>query len=319
MLRALILGATGQDGQYLADFLLRKKYSVLGISRSKQPFQTNPLSLIRPDFKSIDIRNTTDLEHVLNDFKPDEIYNLAGQSSVFRSFEAPSKTFETNVLGHVNLLTLVKVNSRLKKTRIFQASSSEMFGSSITQLNELSPYHPVSPYSESKLAAHQISELFRENYGIWISCGILFNHESELRSSSFVFQKIVTSAIAIFNGRLDKLRLGNINVERDWGYAKDYVEAMWMILQSDSPDNFIIATGKLHSLKELISLTFSSLGINSAIEDLVEFDQSLSRPNDIVKTWGDPSKIEMILGWKAQTSFEDLIQKLITFQLRSAL
>lgn len=316
MLRALILGVTGQDGQYLADFLLRKKYSVLGISRSGRPFQTNPLSLNRPDFKSIDIRNALELEHILNEFQPHEIYNLAGESSVSKSFQEPSRTIETNVVGFVNLLTLVKQNLKLKTVRIFQASSAEMFGSSMNQLNEFSPFNPVSPYSASKLAAHKISDLYRQNYGIWISCGILFNHESELRPKNFVFQKIITSAIAISEGKLDKLTLGNIDILRDWGYSKDYVEAIWMILQADSPDNFVVATGKIHSLQEIIRLTFSRLKIDASIEDLVKFDDSLSRPNEVLRTWGDPKKIENTLGWRAQTSFEDLVQKLITFQLK---
>lgn len=315
MLKALILGVTGQDGQYLADFLLRKKYSVLGISRSRRPFQTNPLSLNRPDFKSIDIRNTLELEHILNEFQPHEIYNLAGESSVSKSFHEPSKTIESNVVGFVNLLTLVKQSLKLKNVRIFQASSAEMFGSSMSQLNEASPFNPVSPYSASKLAAHKISDLYRQNYGIWVSCGILFNHESELRPRNFVFQKIITSAIAISEGKLDKLTLGNIDVLRDWGYSKDYVEAIWMILQADSPDNFVVATGKVHSLQEIIRLAFSTLKIDSLVEDLVKFDSSLSRPNEVLKTWGDPTKIENALGWRAQTSFEDLVQKLITFQL----
>ena len=316
MPRALILGATGQDGQFLADFLLTKNYEVLGVSRSKNPFQENPLSLRRPAFKSVDISNATLLKNVLDDFNPDEIYNLAGESSVSRSFKEPSETVESNVVGVVNLLTTVMQSPKLEDTRIFQASSAEMFGSSSGQLNELSPFNPVSPYSFSKLAAHKISQSFRQNFGTWVSCGILFNHESELRPSSFVFQKIITAAVAISKGETNKLTLGNLDIFRDWGYSRDYVEAMWRILQADSPDDFVIATGKMHSLRDLITLTFSNLGISSEIKELIELDPSLSRPSDVERTWGDPQKIEEKLDWKAKTSFEELVDILIQHQLK---
>lgn len=316
MPRALILGATGQDGQYLSDFLLRKNYEVLGISRSKSPFQNNPLSLIRPTFKSVDISNASALKNVLNDFNPHEIYNLAGESSVSRSFKEPSVTVESNVVGVVNLLTLIMQNSRLKYTRVFQASSSEMFGSSISQLNESSPFNPVSPYSVSKLAAHKMSESFRLSFGTWVSCGILFNHESELRPSSFVFQKIITDSVSISKGESDTLTLGTLDIFRDWGHSRDYVEAMWRILQSDSPDDFVVATGEMHSLRDVITLAFSKLGIHSEIEELIKLEPSLSRPTDVERTWGDPSKIDERLGWKAKTSFEELVQILINYQLK---
>jgi len=315
MPRALILGATGQDGQFLADFLLRKNYEVLGVSRSNNPFKENPLSLRRPAFKSVDISKATVLKNVLDDFNPDEIYNLAGESSVSRSFKEPSETVESNVVGVVNLLTTVMQNPNLRHTRVFQASSAEMFGSSISQLNELSPFNPVSPYSVSKLAAHKISQSFRQNFGTWVSCGILFNHESELRPSSFVFQKIITTAVAISKGETNKLTLGNLDIFRDWGYAKDYVEAMWKILQAEIPDDYIVATGEKHSLRELIELTFSYLNIDSNIDNLIIVDPSLSRPSDVEVTWGAPSKIKANLGWRASTDFSSLIKRLIEFQL----
>jgi len=315
MPRALILGATGQDGQFLADFLLSKNYEVLGVSRSNNPFKENPLFLRRPAFKSVDISNATVLKNVLDDFNPDEIYNLAGESSVSRSFKQPSETVESNVVGVVNLLTTVLQNPNLRHTRVFQASSAEMFGSSSAQLNELSPFNPVSPYSVSKLAAHKISQSFRHNFGTWVSCGILFNHESELRPSSFVFQKIITTAVAISKGETNKLTLGNLDIFRDWGYAKDYVEAMWKILQAEIPDDYIVATGEKHSLRELIELTFSYLNIDSNIDNLIIVDPSLSRPSDVEVTWGAPSKIKANLGWRASTDFSSLIKRLIEFQL----
>jgi len=314
MPRALILGATGQDGQFLADLLLSKNYEVLGVSRSNNPFKENPLFLRRPAFKSVDISNATVLKNVLDDFNPDEIYNLAGESSVSRSFKQPSETVESNVVGVVNLLTTVMQNPNLRHTRVFQASSAEMFGSSSAQLNELSPFNPVSPYSLSKLAAHKISQSFRQNFGTWVACGILFNHESELRPSSFVFQKIITAAVAISKGETSILTLGNLDIFRDWGYSRDYVEAMWKMLQAETPDDYIVATGKKHSLRELIELTFAYLNLDIDFESLIKLDPSLSRPLDVEITWGDPSKIREKLGWNTSTDFCSLIKKMVDFQ-----
>jgi len=316
MPRALILGATGQDSQFLADFLLSKDYEVLGISRSFEPFPSNPLSLRRPLFSKTDIRSRKDLARILDDFQPDEVYNLSGESSVSRSFQNPTETVESNVLGVVNLLTTILQNPTLKDTRVFQASSAEMFGSSSSQLNELSPFNPVSPYGISKLAAHDISSTFRETFDLWISCGILFNHESEIRPASFVFQKIIASAVSVSLGRLDKLTLGNLEITRDWGYSRDYVEAMWQLLQADKPDDFVIATGEKHSLKQLVEKVFGVLGINSEIEDLVRVDLSTARPIDISCTWGDPEKIRHELGWRAPTDFSSLVEKMIEFQIK---
>jgi len=314
MPRALILGATGQDGQFLADLLLSKNYEVLGVSRSNNPFKENPLFLRRPAFKPVDISNATVLKNVLDDFNPDEIYNLAGESSVSRSFKQPSETVESNVVGVVNLLTTVMQNPNLRHTRVFQASSAEMFGSSSAQLNELSPFNPVSPYSLSKLAAHKISQSFRQNFGTWVACGILFNHESELRPSSFVFQKIITAAVAISKGETSILTLGNLDIFRDWGYSRDYVEAMWKMLQAETPDDYIVATGKKHSLRELIELTFAYLNLDIDFESLIKLDPSLSRPLDVEITWGDPSKIKEKLGWNTSTDFCSLIKKMVDFQ-----
>jgi len=314
MPRALILGATGQDGQFLADLLLSKNYEVLGVSRSNNPFKENPLFLRRPAFKPVDISNATVLKNVLDDFNPDEIYNLAGESSVSRSFKQPSETVESNVVGVVNLLTTVMQNPNLRHTRVFQASSAEMFGSSSAQLNELSPFNPVSPYSLSKLAAHKISQSFRQNFGTWVACGILFNHESELRPSSFVFQKIITAAVAISKGETSILTLGNLDIFRDWGYSRDYVEAMWKMLQAETPDDYIVATGKKHSLRELIELTFAYLNLDIDFESLIKLDPSLSRPLDVEITWGDPSKIREKLGWNTSTDFCSLIKKMVDFQ-----
>lgn len=314
MPRALILGVTGQDGQFLADLLLEKKYEVVGIARAPRAFLMNPLSLRRPIFKSMDILETNELSKIIQDFDPDEIYNLAGESSVSNSFENPSSTIKSNVVGVVNLLNCVRKFSKTKKIRLFQASSAEMFGSSNEQLNELSNFNPKSPYAFSKLAAHQICQLFRKDYAQWISCGILFNHESELRPENYVFKKVISSAVAISKGKLKKIKLGNIDIRRDWGYSRDYVEAMWLILQAETPDDFVIATGEQHSLKDLLHLTLNQLGISSAIDEFVELDVTLKRPADIESTWGDPDKIKKGLGWSANIDFENLISKIIRYE-----
>jgi GDPmannose 4,6-dehydratase len=319
MPRALILGATGQDGQFLADFLLGKNYEVLGISRSKSPFQTNPLNLKRPSFKTIDIANTQGLSELISNFRPDEIYNLAGESSVSKSFKDPEKTIESNVVGLVNLLSVLVNNPKLKSTRVFQASSAEMFGSSNEPLNENSPFKPVSPYSISKLAAHKICHSYRENFGLWISCGILFNHESELRPDSFVFQKIITSAVAISRKEANSMTLGNLDISRDWGYSKEYVEAMWLILQADNPKDYVVATGTRHSLRDLIELVFKNLQIKGGLDEFIKIDSSFARPTDVESTVGDPRKIEADLGWKAKTRFEELVDILVRHQLKDSL
>lgn len=318
MPRALILGATGQDGQFLADFLLEKGYEVLGVSRNESPFQTNPISLLRPQFITIDISHGENLSNLLEGFKPEEIYNLAGQSSVSRSFQHPTETINSNVVGVVNLLNAIKKVPSLRNVRVFQASSAEMFGTNINQLNESSPFNPVSPYAYSKLAAHKISNLYRENYNFWISCGILFNHESELRPETFVFQKIVASAVAISKGKLNQLTLGNTAISRDWGYSRDYVEAMWLTLQAKEPQDYIIATGERHTLKELIEIVFGMLELSSEIENFIIIDGSLSRPTDVSCTWGNPHKINTHLGWSATTSFQALVERLVKYQIKIA-
>lgn len=315
MTKALIFGATGQDGQFLADFLLSKGYEVLGTSRSRLPFESNPLKLKRPKFKTLDISNGVEVQRTLNEFMPDEIYNLAGESSVSRSFENPSLTVESNVVGLVNILSAIREIPRLSSSRVFQASSAEMFGSHDAQLNEESSFNPVSPYAVSKLTAHKIGLAYRNHFGCWVSCGILFNHESELRPETFVFQKIITSAVAISKGKLAKLTLGNIDVSRDWGYSREYVEAMWRVLQADRPDDYVIATGEKHSIKDLIELTFRILAIESNIDALVSISPSLARPTDVACTWGNPQKIERELGWKANTKFEKLVEILVDYQL----
>jgi GDPmannose 4,6-dehydratase len=190
-----------------------------------------------------------------------------------------------------------------------------MFGSSNEPLNENSPFKPVSPYSISKLAAHKICKSYRENFGLWISCGILFNHESELRPETFVFQKIITSALAISRKEANSMTLGNLDISRDWGYSKEYVEAMWLILHAEKPQDYVIATGKQHSLRELIQTVFKNLNIELDFNHIVKVDASLTRPTDVTSSLGDPKKIKNELGWRAKTSFEELIQHMLEFQI----
>jgi len=313
--RALILGVTGQDGQFLANLLLNSNYEVLGASRNLPNWSDNHLGLLRPKHKIVDVAKYTDLFRLVQAFAPDEIYNLSGESSVARSFLNPIETASSNVIGALNLLNAVKELGLKNHVRIFQASSSDMFGPSELQLNETSPLSPKSPYGVSKFLAHKMCLQYREEFGIWVSSGILFNHESELRPQHFVFQKIIRSLVEISQGKRQFLELGNLEIYRDWGYAGDYVEAMQKSLQSDIPQDYVIATGRLNSLRDVIEKTCELLGLSRAMDSFVKIDSSLMRPLDIERTWGDPRLANELLGWKARTTFEELIEKMVRVNL----
>lgn len=315
MERALILGVTGQDGQFLANLLLNSNYEVLGASRNLPNWRDNPLGLLRPKHKVVDVSKYLDLFGLVQAFAPDEIYNISGESSVARSFVNPTETASSNVVGVLNLLNVVRELGIQERVRIFQASSSDMFGPSELQLSETSPLSPKSPYGVSKFLAHRMCLQYREEFGIWISSGILFNHESELRPQHFVFQKVIRSLVEISQGKRQFLELGNLEIYRDWGYAGDYVEAMQKSLQSDNPRDYVIATGRLNSLKNVIVKTCELLGLSSAMESFVKIDPSLMRPLDIERTWGNPKLAEELLGWKARTMFEELIEKMVRVNL----
>ena len=315
MRRALILGVTGQDGQFLANLLLNSNYEVLGASRNLPNWSDNHLGLLRPKHKIVDVAKYTDLFRLVQAFAPDEIYNLSGESSVARSFLNPIETASSNVIGALNLLNAVKELGLKNHVRIFQASSSDMFGPSELQLNETSPLSPKSPYGVSKFLAHKMCLQYREEFGIWVSSGILFNHESELRPQHFVFQKIIRSLVEISQGKRQFLELGNLEIYRDWGYAGDYVEAMQKSLQSDIPQDYVIATGRLNSLRDVIEKTCELLGLSRAMDSFVKIDSSLMRPLDIERTWGDPRLANELLGWKARTTFEELIEKMVRVNL----
>ena len=315
MRRALILGVTGQDGQFLANLLLNLNYEVLGASRNLPNWRNNPLGLLRSEHKIVDVANYLDLFRLIEAFMPDEIYNLSGESSVARSFLNPTDTASSNVIGVLNLLNAVKELGIQERVRIFQASSSDMFGPSQVQLSENSHLSPKSPYGVSKFLAHKMCLQYRNQFGLWISSGILFNHESELRPEHFVFQKVIRSLVEISQGKREFLELGNLEISRDWGYAGDYVEAMQKSLQSDNPRDYVIATGRLNSLRNVIEKTCELLGLSGAMETYVKIDPSLMRPMDIERTWGNPKLAEELLGWKARTTFEELIEKMVRVNL----
>ena len=315
MRRALILGVTGQDGQFLANLLLNLNYEVLGASRNLPNWRNNPLGLLRSENKTVDVANYLDLFRLIKTFMPDEIYNLSGESSVARSFLNPTDTASSNVIGVLNLLNVVKELGIQERVRIFQASSSDMFGPSQVQLSENSHLSPKSPYGVSKFLAHKMCLQYRNQFGLWISSGILFNHESELRPEHFVFQKVIRSLVEISQGKREFLELGNLEIYRDWGYAGDYVEAMQKSLQSDNPRDYVIATGRLNSLRNVIEKTCELLGLSGAMETYVKIDPSLMRPLDIERTWGNPKLAEELLGWKARTTFEELIEKMVRVNL----
>ena len=317
MRRALILGVTGQDGQFLANLLLNLNYEVLGASRNLPNWRNNPLGLLRSEHKIVDVANYLDLFRLIEAFMPDEIYNLSGESSVARSFLNPTDTASSNVIGVLNLLNAVKELGIQERVRIFQASSSDMFGPSQVQLSENSHLSPKSPYGVSKFLAHKMCLQYRNQFGLWISSGILFNHESELRPQNFVFQKVIRSLVEISQGKRQFLELGNLEISRDWGYAGDYVEAMQKSLQSDNPRDYVIATGRLNSLRNVIEKTCELLGLSSVVETYVKIDPSLMRPLDIERTWGNPMLAEELLGWKARTTFEELIEKMVRVNLSS--
>lgn len=312
MKKALICGVSGQDGAYLSKFLLEKGYEVYGGSRDAQaPTFTSLNKLnIKDSIKLLSI-NLQDFRSVLQSImwiKPDEIYNLSGQSSVGLSFEQPVETFDSIILGTINLLESIRFSTL--PIRLYSAGSSECFGDTKGNVaNEETPFRPRSPYAVAKSTAFWQVANYREAYDLFACTGVLFNHESPLRGDRFVTKKIISTACRIFNGSNEKLVLGNIEIERDWGWAPDYVEAMWLMLQHDIPDDYIIATGETHKLRDFINIAFKELGLNW--EDHVLIDKNLFRPTDLKSGKADPSKAKNILGWNSKCSFEQIIRNMI--------
>lgn len=329
MKTALITGVTGQDGSFLAEFLLEKGYDVHGaIRRSSVDFRERIAHLEgHPNFHLhyADLGDSMSVIQTLNKVKPDEIYNLAAQSHVQVSFDSPEFTADVDAVGVLRILEGVRQSGLAHRCRIYQASTSELYGK-VEQVpqNEDTPFHPYSPYAVAKQYGYWIVREYREAYGMFACSGILFNHESERRGETFVTRKITLAAARIAQGKQEKLYLGNLSSLRDWGYAKDYVECMWLILQQDVPQDFVIATGEQHSVREFCQLAFREAGIELRFEGegaaekgidsktgrvLVEVSKDFYRPTDVVNLLGDPSKAKKELGWNPQkTSFEKLVK-----------
>jgi len=307
---AIITGVNGQDGSHLSDLLLQKGYRVVGLTRRRAVECGSNLesALKDPNFQ-LEYANMTDsssLWNALHKHRPDEIYNLAAQSHVHTSFEVPEETMNVNALGTLRLLDAMR--KIVPEARFYQASTSEMFGKNIAvPQNEQSAMLPVSPYACAKLCAHQLCESYREAYGMFIACGILYNHEGERRGEKFVSRKITQGVARIKHGLQNKLVLGNLHAKRDWGYAVDYVNAMYMMLQHDKPDTFVVATGITRTVFDFVLETFRCAGIENCA-DYISLDPTLQRPAEVPLLLGDASKIQNELGWQPEVTFEQLVE-----------
>lgn len=312
---ALITGVTGQDGAYLACLLLSKGYRVYGASRDAHSSTSENLFKLGVESRihrlSINLNDFRSVLQGLSQVEPDEVYNLAGQSSVGLSFEQPVETLESITTGTLNLLEAIRFIG--KPIRLYSAGSSECFGDTgALAANEETPFRPRSPYAVAKAAAFWEVANYREAYSLFACTGILFNHESPLRGSRFVTRKIVQAACRIAAGSGERLRLGNIDIARDWGWAPEYVEAMWRMLQQPKPDDYVIATGKTHRLSYFIDLVFSACGLDW--REWVDVDPSLFRPTDLKEGHADPSKAARELGWHAQVSFEEIVRRMVAVE-----
>ena len=343
---ALITGITGQDGSYLAEFLISKGYEVHGLLRRSSSFNTGRIEHLYLDewvrdmkkqrlinLHWADMTDSSSLIRVINEIRPTEIYNLAAQSHVKVSFDVPEYTAETDAVGVLRLLEAVRICHLEHECRIYQASTSELFGKvqEVPQ-RETTPFYPRSPYSVAKLYGFWIMKNYRESYDMYCCNGILFNHESERRGENFVTRKITLAACRIAQGYQDKLYLGNLGARRDWGYARDYVECMWLILQQPEPDDFVIATGEMHTVREFATLAFREVGIElewrgegvdekgcdkSTGRVLVEVDPKYFRPAEVEQLLGDPTKAKQTLGWNPRkTSFEELVHIMVEHDMK---
>jgi GDPmannose 4,6-dehydratase len=322
--KALITGITGQDGSYLAELLLGKGYEVYGIIRRTSSFNTERIDHIYQDPHERgrrlhlvfgDLNDASSLNKILRDVQPDEIYNLGAQSHVRVSFDIPEYTAEVGALGALRLLEAIR-ETGLQKTRFYQASSSELFGKvRETPQRETTPFYPRSPYAAAKAYAYWITVNYRESYNLFACNGILFNHESERRGETFVTRKVTRAAAAIKLGLQEKLYLGNLEAKRDWGYAPEFVEAMWRMLQQDEPDDYVIATGEAHSVRELLEEAFTHLELDW--KQYVMEDPRYFRPAEVDLLIGDASKAKQKLGWAPKTSFRELVRVMVNADLES--
>ena len=337
MKKALITGITGQDGSYLAEFLLGKGYEVHGIVRRSSRHATDRIDHIidRLSIHEGDLSDSSSIIRVMAEVRPNEVYNLAAQSHVGTSFDVPEYSGDVDALGTLRVLEAVRILGLQKSTKVYQASTSELYGKveEVPQ-NEKTPFHPYSPYAVAKQYGFWITKEYREAYGMFACNGILFNHESPRRGENFVTRKITLAAARIAEGLQDHLELGNLDSLRDWGYAQDYVECMWLILQQDMPDDFVIATGVQHSVREFVEWSFKHVGIilrweGEGINEkgfdmetgkmLVSVNPAFYRPTDVVDLWGDPTKARTELGWNPQkTSCEELCRIMVEHDLKLA-
>ncbi len=319
MKTAIITGITGQDGAYLSKFLLEKNYKVIGITRNLQSGNLNGLNFlgIGNDLELVEA-NVFDLSNIirlLEKYEPDEFYNLAAQSSVGLSFEQPIGTLEYNIISVANILEAIRIVN--KNIKIYQSSSSEMYGNVLQDklpIDEEFIIHPASPYAISKAAAHWTCVNYREAYKLFISSGILFNHESVLRRQNFVTKKIISSALKIKRNELDSLKVGNTSIQRDWGYAPEYIKVMWKMLNVDKPSDYIICTGEAHTLQDFINQVFVKLDLDH--ERFVKYDNSLYRPVELELIYGNPQKAKTELDWNYSLKFDELIEKLIEDEIK---
>jgi len=342
MKKALITGITGQDGSYLAELLLEKGYEVHGIIRRASSFNTGRIDHIYQDPHESgkrlflhygDLTDSTNLIRIIKDVQPDEIYNLAAQSHVKVSFEVPEYTGNSDALGTLRILEAIRLLGLEKKTKFYQASTSEMFGATPPPQNEETIFYPRSPYGAAKVYAYWITKNYREAYNMFAVSGILFNHESPRRGETFVTKKITRAAARISLGLQEKLFLGNLNAKRDWGHAKDYVNAMYLMLQAETPEDYVIATGEQYSVRVFCDAVFKELGIElewsgSGIDEkgtdkktgkvIVEIDPRYFRPTEVESLLGDPSKAQKNLGWKAEINFDALVKEMVTSDLAEA-
>lgn len=316
MKRALITGITGQDGSYLAELLLDKGYQIWGSLRRSSSFNTGRIDHIfnRLHLRYADLTDAVSIDNLIAESKPDEIYNLASQSHVKTSFDIPEYTADATAIGVLHMLTAMRTWA--PEAKFYQASSSEMFGSALPPQNELTAFHPRSPYGVAKVYAHNTAVNFRESYGMYISNGILFNHESHRRGDTFVTKKIVNGVVNIFNRLQSILKLGNLDAKRDWGYAPEYVEGMYRILQQDKPDDYVLATGETHTIREFCQEAFGYLGLK--YEDYVEIDPKYYRPAEVDILQGDASKAKRVLGWEPKVKFKDLVKIMMKAELEDA-
>jgi GDPmannose 4,6-dehydratase len=340
---ALITGVTGQDGAYLAEFLLHKGYEVHGVKRRASLFNTQRIDHLYHDLHTAepglilhygDLSDSTNLIRIIQQVQPDEIYNLAAQSHVMVSFETPEYTANVDGLGTLRLLEAMRILGLEKRTRFYQASTSELYGKGLEfPQTEKTPFYPRSPYAVAKLYAYWITVNYREAYGMYACNGILFNHESPVRGETFVTRKITRAMARIKLGLLDRLYLGNLDAKRDWGHAKEYVEMQWLMLQQETPDDFVIATGKQYSVRDFLRLTAEELGIplrfeGEGVEEkayhadtgqcLVEVDPRYFRPTEVETLLGDPSKARERLGWQPRISLREMVAEMVRADLQAA-